>query len=253
MEGYVTHRLNADARVHVGRPMTTLPDEVDREVEQLWQQAARRIAAAGGGRLFNGRVFSADTITPNDIVGHLTEFRRIVAQMERPALFAKLGLRPLAACGVLRCTDGVVVGRRHPAAIYEAGLWQLPPAGSVDASAVTDGKVNLPRQLLSELWEELGLLPEDVTPPHLLCAVEHPSHVCDVGMMLNTGLDAETVLARHRERGNGEYPMLRVIPEGQVAGFVAEHRGSLVPSATVFLAHAGLLPGLCNKIDFSSR
>ena len=222
--------------------MPVLPDAVDREVERLWQRAARRIAAAGGGRLFNGRVFSADTIAADEIVGHLTEFRRIVAQMERPSLFAELGLRPLAACGVLRCVGGVVAGQRHPAAIYEAGMWQLPPAGSVDADAVTAGEVDLPRQLLSELREELGLLPEDVTPPRLLCVVEHPSHICDVGMMLSTGLDAETVLARHRERGNGEYPVLRVVPEGRIADFVARHRGSLVPSATVFLAHAGLLP-----------
>jgi hypothetical protein len=241
VEGYVTHRLSADARVRVGRAMPALPGEVDRVVELLWQRAAERIAAAGGGRLFNGRVFSADAITPEEIIGHLTEFRRIVAQMERPSLFAELGLRPLAACGVLRCAGGIVVGRRHPAAIYEAGMWQLPPAGSVDAGAVTDGEVDLPRQLLSELREELGLLPEDVTSPRLLCVVEHPSHVCDVGMLLSTRLDAETVLTRHKEWGNGEYPLLRVVPEGQLADFVAEHRGSLVPSATVFLTHAGLL------------
>ena len=242
MEGYVTHRLNADARVRVGRPMPALSDAVDREVELLWQRAAQRIAAAGGGRLFNGRVFSADAITPEEIVGHLTEYRRIVAQMERPSLFAELGLRPLAACGVLRCAGGVVVGQRHPAAIYEAGMWQLPPAGSVDAGAVTDGKVDLPRQLLSELREELGLLAEDVTPARLLCVVEHPSHVCDVGMLLSTGLDAEAVLARHKEWGNGEYPLLQVVPEGRIAGFAAEHRAAMVPSAAVFLTHAGLLP-----------
>ncbi len=158
MDGFVVHEVAADVVVRVERAMPELPSAVDQEVERLWQVACQRVAAGGAGRLFNGRVFSADAITPHLITGHLTEFRRIVAQMERPVLFAELGVRPLAVCGVLRCADGVVVGRRHRAAIYQAGMWQLPPAGSVDAAAVgADGTADLRRQLLSELREELGL------------------------------------------------------------------------------------------------
>ena len=148
-------------------------------MERRWRTACARVAAGGAGALFNGRVFSADTIAPDLMTGHLTEFRRIVAQMERPALFDALGVRPLAVCGVLRCADGMVFGRRHAGAIYQADMWQLPPAGSVDAHAVgADGAVALGRQLLSELREELGLWPDDVDAPVPLCVVEHPgSHV----------------------------------------------------------------------------
>jgi hypothetical protein len=101
------HEVAADVVARVERAMPTLPSAVDLEVERLWQAARQRVAAGGAGRLFNGRVFSADAITPDLITGHLTEFRRIVAQMERPELFAELGLRPLAVCGVLRCANGV--------------------------------------------------------------------------------------------------------------------------------------------------
>jgi hypothetical protein len=55
--------------------------------------------------LFNGRVFSIDTIAPDRITGHLTEYRRQVAQTEENALFADLGIRSLAACGVLAGTN----------------------------------------------------------------------------------------------------------------------------------------------------
>jgi hypothetical protein len=82
--------------------------------------------------MFNGRVFSADVITPRLVTGHLTEYRRVVAQMERPGLFAELQVRSFAVCGVLRCEGGVVVGRRHRAAVSPAGMWQLASAGSVD-------------------------------------------------------------------------------------------------------------------------
>ena len=114
MEGFVVHEVAARVEVRIGRAMPKLPPDTELAVERLWQAASRRVAAGGAGRLFNGRVFSADTITPQLVTGHLTEFRRIVAQMEQPKLFADLGVRPLAVCGVLRCAGGeVVMGRRH--------------------------------------------------------------------------------------------------------------------------------------------
>ena len=200
VDGFVVHEVAADVVVRVTRAMPALPAAVDREVERLWQAASRRVAAGGAGRMFNGRVFSADAITPRLITGHLTEYRRVVAQMERPELFAELGVRSFAVCGVLRCAGGVVVGRRHRAAIYQAGMWQLAPAGSVDAGAVADdGMVDLRRQLLDELQEELGLPPDAVGEPRPLCVVEHPgSHVSDLGLALVTRLSAEAVLAAHR-------------------------------------------------------
>jgi hypothetical protein len=248
--GFVVHEVAADLEVRIGRAMPALPSETELAVERLWQAASLRVSAGGAGQLFNGRVFSADTITPHLITGHLTEFRRMVAQMERPELFAipgsspgtSLGVRPLAVCGVLRCAGGVVVGRRHRAAIYQAGMWQLPPAGSVDASAVDDdGVVDLRRQLLNELQEELGLSSDAVDEPRPLCIVEHPgSHVSDLGLALATNLTAEAVLAAHRVGGNAEYQELLVVPEARLAVFLAEEGEAVVPPAREFLIRAGL-------------
>lgn len=242
MDGFVVHEVATDVVARLGRAMPDLPPATEQEIERLWRAACRRVAAGGAGRLFNGRVFSADAIAPDLITGHLTEFRRIVAQMERPELFGELGLRPLAACGIVRCAGGVVVGRRHPAAIYQAGMWQLPPAGSVDAGAVAeDGEVDLRRQLLNELQEELGLSAEMVDEPRPLCIVEHPgSHVSDLGMALVTRLSADAVLARHRSGGNTEYDPVLVVPETGLSAFVAEVGETLVPPAREFLIRAGL-------------
>jgi hypothetical protein len=243
MKGFVVHELTAGLRVQVTRSMPELSAALDMEVERLWRIGCARVAAGGAGTLFNGRVFSADVITPDTITGHLTEFRRIVAQMERPELFDALRVRPLAVCGVLRCTDGIVFGRRHAGAIYQADMWQLPPAGSVDAHAVdTDGVVVLGRQLLGELREELGLTPDDVDVPVPLCVVEHPgSHVCDLGMAVRSRLDGAAILAAHAAQGNGEYPTLRIVPIQDLPDFVSEAGDAMVPPAPVFLVHAGLL------------
>lgn len=245
MSDQIVHELATEVSARITAEMPALSPALDALVERMWQQACVRMARGTAGALFNGKVFSADRITPTLITGHLTEFRRIVAQFERPALFAELGLRPLAVCGVLCCAEGVVVGRRHVDAIYQAGLWQLPPAGSVDASAVApDGTVDLPHQILLELREELGLPPETVGRPRPLCVVEHAdTHVCDLGMALHTALAGEAVLASHATAGNQEYEPLAVIPFAHLQRFVAERGEALVPSALAFLTRARL-PGI---------
>lgn len=237
------HDQAAGCHVRVVRPMPALSRELDAEVERLWQSAASRVARGGAGTLFNGQVFSADSITPHLIAGHLTEFRRIVAQMEQPALFKTMRLRPLAVCGVVYCADGVVFARRHTSAVYQPGMWQLPPAGSVDGHAVDAyGTVALNRQLLDELREELGLAAVDVDEPRPLCIVEHSgSHVSDFGMALRCRLDEAAILAAHAERGNQEYQTVRVVPRDQLARFVADASAFMVPPAPVFLHRAGLL------------
>jgi hypothetical protein len=244
MSVFAVHELDPGVQVRVTRPMPPLPQVLECEVEALWRRAESRMARGGAGRLFNGDVFSADTIGRTLITGHITEYRRVVAQFERPELFEQLGLRSLAVCGVLRCADGVPIGRRHVDAIYEAGLWQLPPAGRVDGGAVdANGTVDLRRQIVTELGEELGLSPDCLLgAPVPLCVVEHAAtHVADLGMALSTGLDGAAVLAAHRASGNTEYRPLAIVPFAELPGHVGRLGGALVPSALHFLRCAGLL------------
>ena len=276
MDGFVVHEIAADVVVRVTRPMPDLSPALDQAVERLWRAACQRVSSGGAGQLFNGRVFSADRITRSEITGHMTEFRRIVAQMDDPSLAPTLELRPLAVCGVLRCAGsgvlrcagsdvltcagsgllrsagggvlhsagGVVIGRRPSAAVYQPGMWQLPPAGSVDANALRpDNRIDLAGQILAELHEELGLSPIDVSAPVPLCIVEHPgSRVADLGLAMTTHLDADTIRATHQASGNTEYDPLLVVPDAELAAFVASAGADLVPPAREFLARIGLLP-----------
>jgi 8-oxo-dGTP pyrophosphatase MutT (NUDIX family) len=244
MEQYVVHPVDPDVEIHITREMPPIPPALEARISAIWATAAARVEAGGAGRLFNGLVFSIDTIAPDRITGHLTEFRRLVAQVEDHTLFPELGLRSLAACGVMRCSGGVLIGRRPPAAIYQPGMWQLCPAGSVDAGARREnGTMDYRGQLLTELREELGLPPDvigEVTP---LCVVEHPgSHVCDFGMAVHTSLDPDDIMEAHRTRGNGEYDPLRIVPVSHLSDFIVWAGAKLVPPTPLFLAQAGLLP-----------
>ena len=243
MNGWPVYDVAADVRLLVVSGMPALPPPLEAEIDLLWAAAQRRMQ----GRLFNGRVFSADAIEPHRIAGHWTEFRRIVAQMDRPELYADLQVRPLAVGGVIVGPDGVVLGRRPTGAVYQAGEWQLAPAGSIDPGAARDDSaVDYVRQLLTEMREELGLPAGAVRDPRALAIVEHAegglgSHVADLGVALDTDLDAPAILAAHEADGNDEYDPLLVVPLDGLAAFVAEHRGSLNRQAPVFLRRRRLL------------
>jgi hypothetical protein len=243
MNGWPVYDIAADVRLRVVAGMPALPSPLQAEIDLLWGAAQRRMR----GRLFNGRVFSADRIEPHLIAGHWTEFRRVVAQMDRPELYDALRVRPLAIGGVIVGPGGVVLGRRPSGAVYQPGEWQLAPAGSIDPGAARDGgAVDYVWQLLTEMREELGLPAGAVHNPRALAVVEHAeggrgSHVADLGVAVDTDLDAPAILAAHAAHGDGEYDPLLVVPLDALAAFVAEHKASLNRQAPVFLRRRGLL------------
>ena len=217
--------------MRVVRQMPPLSDDLERRVGTLWEAACARHS------LFNGRVFSVDGVTPNVISGHWTEYRRAVAQMQDPALRHELGVRNLAVCGVIQGPDGVLMGRRAANAIYQPGLWQLPPAGSVDDSAATAEGADLRHALMAELREELGLKPDDVRDFQPLCLVEHPgSGVTDLGIALRTDLTLAEIGAAHDACGDREYDGLIAAAPHALDAEIARIGGEMVPPARLFLA-----------------
>jgi hypothetical protein len=236
MAAWPVHDIAPGCVFRVTRDMPPLPPALDAEVSRLWAAAQARL----DGKLFNGRVFSADVITRTLVCGHWTEFRRVVAQVERNALHKLLGIRPLAVGGVVAGPDGVVFGRRPARAIYLAGEWQLPPAGSVDPGAArADGTVDVVAQLLIELREELGMAADAVRAPRLLGIVEHGgSHVLDLGIAVDTALSAAEIRALHAARGNGEYGALEIVPLPALPAFLAAAGPMLNHQAPVFLRRA---------------
>ncbi|MGH7067495.1 MAG: NUDIX domain-containing protein [Acetobacteraceae bacterium] len=240
MQGFTVHEVSPGLTVTVVSAAPALTPSLEAEVERLWQSAEARLA----GVLFNGHVFSADAIEPERLSGHFTEFRRIVAQTLRPELFTELGLRPLAVNGIVRLTDGILIGRRSLRTAYQAGMWQLPPAGSVDPGAADGGgRIDLAAQLLKELLEETGIVAARSAVGAPLCIVEHPlSHVLDIGIPITLSLDAATALALHAKAGNGEYDPMRVVSDSELSATLAALGGTVVPSARIFLARVGLIP-----------
>lgn len=222
--------LRAEVGLAVEGAMAELAPDLEAEIASIW--ATERLLRPD---LFNGRVFCADRIAPDRIAGHWTEYRRVLAQMRRPALFARLGIRALAVNGLIECADGLVLGRRRAGAVYLPGFWQAPPAGNVEArngSTATE----LFGQLLAELDEELGLQPAEVEDVRAVAAIEHAdTHVVDVGFLLRTPLSFTAVEARRTLAGNDEYDALRVVAPDDVPRFLAGTEPMLLPSARILM------------------
>lgn len=226
------HEVGARLRLRVVREMPGLAAGVDAVVERHW------VAACARRPLFNGRVFSADVIGPEVIEGHWTEYRRVVAQMADVGLRAVLGVRSLAVCGVVCGPDGVAVGRREMRSAYQQGLWQMPPAGSVDQGAAEPGGASWQAALMAELREEMGVGAGDVLGLRPLCVVEHPTGVLDLGVRIDTGLGREALLRCHAGAPDQEYDRMLVVLPGEMGARVAAEGGTLVPSASPFLIRA---------------
>lgn len=221
--------LHQDVQVVADRDMPELAEALEAEVAQVW--TAERLLRPS---LFNGRVFCADMVTAVRITGHWTEYRRVLAQMRRPWLFEQLRIKALAVNGLLECAEGLVLGRRQPAAIYLAGCWQAAPAGNVEAR--DDDRLDLAEQLKAELTEELGLGSADVEILRPICAIEHAgTRIVDVGFLMRTALSFGAIVARHEAGGNGEYEALRLVTPDEIAGLASELGKTLLPSARILL------------------
>ena len=237
--GYRAMPVAPDIAVELRPGSTEVPAALEPAIEACWAAAQAR----AGGRLFNGRVFSVAEIQPRRIAGHFVDYRLVVAAYADPGLAAALRIRPLAVCGVLRMPEGILFGRRQLGATYEAGLWQTPPAGSVDAGALRNGRLDAAAQIRTELAEEIGLPWERITGCRAITVVKHAATgVHDLAFLLETEAGFAEVAARHAATGCTEYTELRAVAEAALPGFIATERDRMVPAAPLFLRVLGLLP-----------
>ena len=198
--------LAPQVAVRIARPMPDLSPAIESRVASHWNAALAKHPT-----LYNGRVFCADVINAEIISGHWSEYRRVLAQMREPDLYGADFLRPLAVVGLLRTTDGIVIGQRSEHSLYLPGYWQGAPAGNVE-SRDGEAQIDLAAQLMTECLEELGVSEAECQIGRCLLACEHPqTHIVDAGMEIATELDFEALQERCSRLGNAEYQTLMLI------------------------------------------
>ena len=233
------HDLSPNVAVIAEGPAPPLPASLEAEVAAIWE----REKAGRPDGLFDGRIFSVAASARERISGCFVPYRRLIAERANPKLFAGLQVRPLAVSGLLVSADGVVFGRRAAGLTEDAGRWELVPSGGVAPEcADASGRVDIRRQILAELAEEVGLDANDVSVSGPFCAVEDgDSHGVDIGIALAIPLSGNEVRACHARRGSLEYSEIAVVAQSAIPGFAASLGPELVAVSRALLVQKGLL------------
>jgi len=139
-----------------------LSPDLDRRVEEIWQEEAGRRSG-----LTNGQILCASRVDKGVVTGHFVDYRVFIARERDPELRRLLAIEPVGVSGVVLIPGGsVVVGKRASHVTQHPGRWELIPSGGLDEEPGSDGRVNALATLLRELEEELGVTPEHVAEVH---------------------------------------------------------------------------------------
>jgi 8-oxo-dGTP pyrophosphatase MutT (NUDIX family) len=151
------------------------------------------------------------------------------------------GVEQLSVTGVLlaRDADGtqrVLLGKRSAGTRMYAGMWELGPAGGVEAPAADVGEVGLEalvKELAREVREESGL---DITGcPTRAAALVHDAmaHSYDVVLLVEVG---SVPAAR---AANWEYEEVRWVRVREVAALLRAERAGVIPPSRMLLEMLG--------------
>jgi hypothetical protein len=192
-----------------GRP-EPLTESVQHRVDSAWRQAC-----AVNPTLFDGGIFSPHRIEEDVdgwvklIEGRVVPYSWYEACRFDRALGDELGLLVMGVSGFLLCADGAVAGHRSTVA-SGTGVIELAPAGTIGRSDVIDGKVDVRRCILIELYEELGLKSEDLSSPPLPFALieDDTTRVADIALRMHTPLGFAQIVAIHEKQSGREYDRL---------------------------------------------
>lgn len=198
-----TQILNSSLKINIVSSKKKYSSYLENEVKTIWDKKKLQFP-----KLFNGRVFNVERLTPFAINGYWTEYKYVLAQTEKPDLYPELSIRSLAVIGLIQCPQGFVLGKRTVKSVYLAGYWQSPPAGTVESR---DGKddVDLLTQLYAEAEEELGLHQSSLFNPRIISATEHTdTHIIDIGILLETKLYFQNIHDIWLKNNNPEYDAL---------------------------------------------
>lgn len=211
-------------------PIFTHNQPLLNEINAIWKSEQTK----HNNRLFNGKIFSVDKITDNEIIGHITEYKFFLAQKMKPALFKSLHIQPLAVSGLTECFDGYVFGLRG-STTQDEGRWELVPSGSIDCAQDHQTNNLYQNQILVELQEEIGIAQkyiQDLKP--FILVIDPKDHIFDIGIHIRLNCDFSTIEKNYQQCKNNEYTKLVVTPKNKLTQFIENN--DVIP-ASLLLIH----------------
>jgi ADP-ribose pyrophosphatase YjhB (NUDIX family) len=220
--------LRAGSRPHV-RIQADAPVAASHDVLRRWDEMRRDIP-----RLFNAPVLSVVDINQDSglITCRRDTYQRLVVQPE-----VATGVEQLSVTGILTAREGddtaILLGKRSTQTRMYAGMWELGPAGGVDAPPPEATEISheaLAGELVREVREESGLeidaaAARAVAIVHDAIAFSHDVvFAVDLGGMPAANAD------------NWEYDATRWVRQSEIERLLAEEGDSIIPPSRVLLS-----------------
>lgn len=207
-------------------------------VEAIWE---RESAARPG--LFNGRIFSLESISGSEACGFFAEYKWYVAQLADPSLFDELQVRSLAVSGLVVARGYVFFGLRKPHLAVEGGLWELVPSGTIHGEArESDGSVSWRAVFREELAEELGISPPVVQARAFALVEDTGTRIWELGVAVEMDVDHREVLAGFTSIPHTEHSEISCVPLADVPKFHTLRKKHMVGVCPLLLKAYGLIP-----------
>ena len=206
-----------------------LSEATRKHIEELWKKELIRTK----GRIFNGKLLSADEWTGNQLTGHFVEYKHYVAQARDPALINVLNIAPICVCSYSVADNHILIGKRSDHVTDYQNCFELVPSGGIDPSAVQQDSINFIKQFELELKEEAGLDPsfvKHITPSFLILYQETNSYeIC-----AKIELDPSAITARVAR--DEEYSELMWIQKSRMPEFIKKHHQQFNPLSIQILS-----------------
>jgi len=145
--------INPLTPIHALFTAPPIDKETKEAIEAIWETGKKR----WGDSLFNGKLFSVLSIEQERITGYFAEYKWFYAVKEDPSLQEKLNIVPLSISGITVKGRSVLIGKRSFSVTESPGMYECPPSGGIDMRAFKEGLIDVERQFLIELDEEIGV------------------------------------------------------------------------------------------------
>lgn len=198
-------------------------------IEEEWQHEQQKRT------IFNGKIFDVLSANSQKLTGRFVEYRSYIAQLRNPNLKKSLPIHILGVTGLTLWKDRLLLGRRADDVTLYPSFYEFAPAGGVDATSTKNGRIDIQKQALAELEEELGIdssRVKSITPAALMQSSDGYEIV--VKILLDSNQAQKFTFPKQ------EYSECIWLKYEDLKKFAEEHRRSFVPLSFQILNYLGL-------------
>ena len=228
------HPLSPSFQIRLSAPLS-LSSQVEKRVDELWRAAL----SSTNSRLFNGLIFSATSVGPDELRGRFVEYKYHIAQQMDIRLAPILRIAPVCLSGVLTCPEGILFGKRQDGLATRPGVWGLMPSGCLTPDTFSaDGSVDYVKAFLYALKDELNI------DAHFLSDLSHNALIAEhsidgegYSLVMNAQIALSSLAIKHRHLNANEdkYSEIVAVPPADVESFLSGQAGHDVEKAKALL------------------